>query len=190
MNQLKIGCVVMASGLSSRFGRNKLLESWEGKSLIDRALEAVPCEKLHRVVVVTRFPEIQILAERKRFDCVWNDRPEDGISRTISLGLQQLHDSDATLFMVCDQPRLTRGYVSAMLDFYRGHPENIVCMSFGGERGNPCVFPSAFFPELLALRGDTGGSAVIQQHEPLLLRFEVSNASELIDVDHPGDLLM
>ena len=40
--ELRIGCVVMAAGRASRFGTNKLLQEIGGKSLLRRALEAVP----------------------------------------------------------------------------------------------------------------------------------------------------
>ena len=187
-HSLKIGCVVMAAGLSSRFGRNKLLAEFSGANLASRTLDAVPTDKLERIIVVSSSPEIQALAETKGFEPVPNDRPEDGVSLTIRLGLQKLQDMDAALFMVCDQPMLTRASVSATVDFYKKYPDNIISMSFAGERGSPCIFPSAFFPELMALEGDVGGGVIIRKHEERLLLFEVSGASELKDVDYPSDM--
>ena len=55
-NSLKIGCVVMAAGNSLRFGENKLTYTLQGRSLILRALEAVPPQQFHNVVVVTQYP--------------------------------------------------------------------------------------------------------------------------------------
>jgi len=189
MTNLKVGCVVMAAGLSTRFGQNKLLVELDGRSLIRRALDAVPSDKLDRVIVVTCFPEIQALAEAGGLEYVWNSRPEDGISLTIRLGLKRLRDFDAVMFMTSDQAWLSRTVLSAMVDFYCGNPGNIVSMSYGGVRGNPCIFPSVFFPELLALRGDTGGSAVIRRHEELLVLFEAGSANELKDIDIPSDII-
>ena len=54
----KIGCVVMAAGGARRFGRNKLLSPLDGVTLAQRAIDAVPLEKLHSAVVVTGYPEI------------------------------------------------------------------------------------------------------------------------------------
>ena len=53
---MNIGCIVMAAGMSSRFGGNKLAQEWQGKSLIRHALEAVPTDRLSAVVVVTQYP--------------------------------------------------------------------------------------------------------------------------------------
>ena len=56
-----------------------------------------------------------------------------------------------------------------------------------GVRGNPCLFPARFYPELLELTGDRGGSAVIRRHEEDLLLLE-TDALELTDVDTPDAL--
>lgn len=185
--QLKIGCVVMAAGGSSRFGRNKLLEEFNGSSLIARALAAVPADILDRTAVVTGYPEVHAMAKAANFETVWNDRPEAGVSLTIRLGLDKMNDMDAAMFMVCDQPLLTRASVSAMVEFFIGRPDHIVGMAHSGERGNPCIFPSEFFPELRRLEGDAGGSAVIRRHTASLLLFEADNAAELMDVDRASD---
>ena len=47
------------------------------------------------------------------------------------------------------------------------------------------VFPKALYPELMALSGDTGGSAVIRAHRDLLTLTEVGDPAELVDVDTP-----
>ena len=52
----KLGCVLMAAGNARRFGENKLSAPLDGRSLILRALEAVPSEKFETVVVVTQYP--------------------------------------------------------------------------------------------------------------------------------------
>jgi len=178
----------MAAGKSLRFGRNKLLEEFDGISMAGRALEAVPADRLYRVVVVTGFQEVQEMARTRNFEVVWNDCPEDGVSLTIRLGLERLQDADAALFMVCDQPLIMRSSISAMLEYYLDHPDRIVSMAYGGQRGNPCIFPSFSVPDLSALSGDVGGSAVIREHEASLLLFEAGNASELKDVDCESDL--
>ncbi len=179
----RIGCVVMAAGNAARFGENKLAARANGKTLIECALDAVPTDRLDAVCVVTQYDEVEALARHRGFLCVRNDRPEDGLSRTVRLGTEALAgECGAILYLVADQPLLRRESVAALLDFYRADPERIVGASHGGRRGNPCVFPGRFFPELCALTGDVGGSAVIRAHEGELLLFEIGE-EELTDVD-------
>ena len=182
MGKLRIGCLVMAAGCGSRFGRNKLEAEVDGKSLLRRALEAVPAEEFHRVTVVTQYDGAAALAESFGFDVVRNDRPQDGLSRTVRLGTEAMADCDAVLYQVADQPLLERGTVRRELEFFRAHPDCIVGLSHNGVRGNPCVFPRRFFPELTALEGDVGGNVVIRAHPEALLLFEAP-AAELRDVD-------
>lgn len=179
---MRIGCIVMAAGMGTRFGGNKLAQEWNGKSLIRHALEAVPIEKLDTVVVVTQYPDVAKLAKAFRFTPVINCHPEYGQSHTIHLGMQALNDCDALLFQVADQPLLRRESVAMLIDFYLCHPDHIVGLGHGGQRGNPCIFPARFFPELLKIEGDHGGNVVIRQHENDLLLWEVP-ADELRDVD-------
>lgn len=179
---MKIGCVVMAAGMGTRFGGNKLLREWQGKSLIRRALEAVPSERLSAVVMVTQYPQIAALAEEFHFTPLMNHHPEYGQSHSIHLGLNALGTCDALLFQVADQPLLRRESVAALIDLYCQHPDSIVGLGHAGQRGNPCIFPARLFPELLQIEGDRGGNVVIRQHEKELLLWEVP-ACELVDVD-------
>ena len=177
-----LGCVVMAAGNARRFGENKLAAGVRGQSLILRALEAVPAEEFEAVAVVTQYPEVLELAERFRFSAVRNAHPDWGISHTIRLGLEALGECGAALFQVSDQPLLRRETVAAEVAFFRAHPDKLVGLGHDGVRGNPCIFPAAYFPELLALKEDHGGSSVIRRHEEELLLFETA-AAELADAD-------
>ena len=118
---------------------------------------------------------------------VHNPHPDWGISHTIRLGLEALGEVDAALFQVSDQPLLRRETVRAEVEFFRRHPESLVGLAHGGVRGNPCIFPAAYFPELLRLREDQGGSTVIRRHRESLLLFE-TEARELADADTPQAL--
>lgn len=182
-----IGCVVLASGYSRRYGANKLAVSIDGRSLIQRALEAIPAEQLAKTVVVTQYKEVAAYAKLFNFAVILNEHPEQGISQSLRLGLAALDDCQGVLFTVADQPFLRRESVSALLDLWSSQPEKIAAMSSGGRRGNPCLFPARLFPELMALEGDRGGSAVIRQHSEDLVLLEV-DALELADVDTPQAL--
>ena len=186
---LSVGCVILAAGNSVRFGKNKLLTELNGKAMIERALDAIPTDKLCDTVVVTQYDEVAKLAESYGFDCVINRHPERGISHSVMLGTTTLMDRcSGILYQVADQPWLKRESISQMLDLFRASPDSIVAMSSGGKRGNPCVFPQAYFDELRSLSGDIGGRAVIERHGDRLILFEVE-PSELIDIDTPDDLI-
>ena len=122
------------------------------------------------------------LAREMGFLSVEDSRPDLGLSHTIALGMAHMQDMDAVLFQVSDQPLLRRDSVERLVEVYRSHPDRLVALGHDGVRGNPCLFP-----ELLALEGDHGGSAVIRRHEDRLLLVEAS-PRELTDVDTPQAL--
>ena len=122
------------------------------------------------------------LAKEFHFAAICNQAPHLGLSHSIALGLTGLRDCDGAAFVVADQPLLRRDSVAALTQLWRTHPDKIAALGHNGVRGNPCLFPARFFPELLALREDHGGNTVIRRHEEDLFLLEVP-AEELHDVD-------
>ena len=183
-----VGCVLMAAGNASRFGENKLTAVIDGRTMIRRAMDAIPVDRLASVCVVTQYGAVETLAGEYGFFCVRNTHPEWGQSYSVRLGTEALKGScDAILYMVADQPYLQRESVADLVELHQTAPERIVSASHGGRRGNPCIFPGKYFPELCALSGDVGGSAVIRRHEEQLLLMEMDPV-ELRDVDTPEDM--
>lgn len=181
--ELRVGCLLMAAGNAKRFGENKLLcAADDGRTLIGHALDAIPREKFTRILVVTQYDAIVALARERGFETLLNEHAERGQSGTIRLGTRALSDCGAICFMVADQPLLRRETLAREVDFFSSHREHIVALGHNGVRGNPCLFPARFFPELLALEGDVGGSAVIKKHPDDLLLFEAPE-EEMRDVD-------
>lgn len=187
MDETRIGCVVMAAGNAVRFGGNKLTAQLDGRSLIERALDAVSGPEFYRVAVVSQYPEVESLARERGFLSLCNPRPDWGLSYTIRLGTEALRDCDGILYLVADQPLLTRRSVERVIARWREDPSRIVGAGHGERRGNPCLFPREFFPELAALERDQGGTVVIRAHPERLVLVEVPEA-ELTDVDTPERL--
>ena len=184
---LSLGCLVMAAGSGRRFGGNKLAAELDGKTLIRRALEAVPGARFSAVTVVSQYEDIEELAGQFGFAAIHNDRPDLGLSHTIRLGTEAMRTCDGILYMVADQPKLCQETVARLVEVFRQHPDKIVGAGHEGRRGNPNLFPARFFSELMAITGDHGGSSVIRAHEDALLLVE-TDAEELFDCDTPEAL--
>lgn len=179
---VSLGCLVMAAGNAARFGANKLTADFRGRPLITHALGAIPRGEFSRVLIVTQYDEVAALARGAGFEVLMNPHPERGQSESIRLGIAMLGDCDGVCCMVADQPLLRRESISRALALFRTQPDKLVALAHDGARGNPCIFPARLFPELAALSGDVGGSAVIWRHARELLLCEVGK-EELIDVD-------
>jgi molybdenum cofactor cytidylyltransferase len=159
-----IAGILLAAGRSTRFGRQKLLEPWQGEPLVRKAARCFLEAGLQPLLVVVS-PDSRLIDALTglALTTVENAHPEQGISSSIAIGLRALPEAaDAALVGVADQPYLTPEAVGALVKaFSRGR---IAVPRWGDHRGNPPVFDRRFFPELLALDGDHGGQRVIAAH--------------------------
>ena len=74
-DNLRIGCILMASGLSERYGRNKLLEKLGGREVILQTADSLAGAGFSPVTVA-RSAEVKALMDREGFGCVLHDGPK------------------------------------------------------------------------------------------------------------------
>lgn len=113
---LTVGCVIMASGLSRRFGANKLLADFCGQPMLCRAFAATAAPSISARIVVTRSEEVQALCRAQGVPVLLHSLP--GRNDTVRLGLsallEQLPELSGCMFLPGDQPLLRRETVEAM----------------------------------------------------------------------------
>jgi molybdenum cofactor cytidylyltransferase len=186
---MRLGCVLMASGHATRFGSDKLLYPLNGKPLAAHVMDALSGGLFICTAVVTRSPEIEALAKARNLTTVMNPDRTDDLAVTIRLGLGAMPPGlDGCLFAVCDQPGLRTNSLEKMGAAFAADPHAAVILCFSGRRGNPVIFPSALFEELLALTPRQTGRQVLQSHPQRLLFVEAQDESELLDIDTLEDL--
>ncbi|MGN0335306.1 MAG: nucleotidyltransferase family protein [Lachnospiraceae bacterium] len=188
-----IHMIYLAAGLSSRYGKNKLLETVENKPMYRNLLDILVIMKeeepqKYDLVVVTAYDEIKEAVSDLPLKVVLNEHQELGISHSIYLGIKacgEVGKHDHLLFCVADQPYLQEEELFGFIHMYLRSHKGIGCMSFQGEMGNPVIFQGKFIPELLELTGDTGGKAVVREHLQELYLYEADTAKSLEDIDTP-----
>ena len=181
----KVGCVIMASGLSKRFGSNKLMADFNGKPMILHALQASDSLKDHRVVV-TRHADVAALCQEQGVNVILHDLPHR--SDTIRLGLEALGDVDACLFLPADQPLLRRETVTTLVNQWEADQEKILRPFHNDTPGSPVLFPRWALPELQNLPEGKGGNWVIKNHPEKTAAMQIEDPYELMDADTPETL--
>lgn len=187
--------IVLAAGLSRRFRKNKLIESFRGKPLLQWIVEAALRSRLASVNVVLGHEHEQVrsvlaaLATDPRLTVTVNESFADGQSTSIAAGLASVPPGcDAAMFMVGDQPLIDRFVIDRLISGFVDSKAGICFPSLGGRRGNPVIFGSQFFLELRQLSGDNGGRIVIDRHPEACVPLTFSNAAPFRDIDRPDDL--
>lgn len=183
--------VVLAAGNGSRFGGNKLQERKSGKPLYQYMMDKMRGLKGFPTYIVTGAEDIADEAKLYGMKIVENKKPEEGISRSVKLGLKaclkDYPNIKGILFSVCDQPNLTFATMFKLIRCAMLRPEQIICVGSDGKAGNPVLWDKKYFPELMELSGDVGGKRVMQKHLKEIVVVE-ANAEELKDVDYRSDL--
>ena len=186
MRRKDIAVILEASGFSTRFGSNKLLNIMEdGRPMADCIFDAVRSAGFDHVILVTQYEELASLAGD--FRVVMNQNPEMGISHTMQLGIEAAGDADAYMFCVCDQPYLTSSTLRKLAESYISGNAGIVSLSWNGRMYNPKIFSSEYREELMAVSGDTGGRQIISAHRDELALVEADSEMEIRDIDYKED---
>ena len=179
----------LAAGSGRRFGSNKLLYNWKGKSLyrygLDMLADLVQRREDCTLTVVSSYLEIREMAAALGARVVDSPESDKGLSFTIKSAIQALDGfapEDFLLFAVADQPWLGAETVSRLLDAAR--PGLLAATAAWGDRvGNPTLFSAELIPQLLDLTGDRGGRAVLEACGERCQRIQVDTPRELEDVD-------
>lgn len=202
--QGRYAIVVLAAGAGVRFGGNKLHALADGIPMYEKMLQNVQAFSSFPSFLVTGDEKIAAEANQRGITVVRNDRPEEGISLSLRLGLQAALQSTAgkgrssasgeerlrgILFSVCDQPRLTISTMQRIFHTAVLHPGSIVCAGHDGRGGNPVLWDRRYFSELMGLSGDVGGRQIMDRYRENV-RIVETDERELNDVDCQEDMAL
>lgn len=193
MTRLRVSGVLLAAGLSSRFGDDppKQLVRTGGVPQVRRIATEALASSLDELIVVVghRADEVQSLVDDLDLRKIENGNYTDGQSTSVRAGLAAVSESmDAVLFLTCDQPYLDRQTIDQILDAYRQAPTKILVPTHKGQRGSPVLFSRALFAELAGLEGDRGGRQLFAEHPGEIQSVELLSGQPLADFDTPAEL--
>ncbi|HVY20957.1 MAG TPA: molybdopterin-binding/glycosyltransferase family 2 protein [Bauldia sp.] len=185
----RIAALLLAAGSSRRMGdANKMIATIGGRALVRIAAEAALGSAAQSLTVVTGYApqEVETALAGLDVDRIHNPDFAGGLSTSLRAGIASLGDDlDGAVVLLADMPAITSATVDRLVEAFR--PGSIVVPVFNGQRGNPVVWPRRFFPELMAVTGDTGGRRLIEEHRDMVIEVELG-ADVALDVDTPDAL--
>ena len=183
-----VAAVILAAGQARRMGGpNKLTARFDGVPLVRRIAERALASRAGPVIVVTghRADEVAEAVAGLEVRLVHNAAYADGLATSLRTGLGEVPEAAGALVILADMPGITTADIDLLVAAFRAREgKAIVLPTVNGKRGNPVLWPKAFFPELMTLAGDTGARHVIGAHEDAVERVELGAAAGL-DVDTP-----
>lgn len=185
----RIAGVVLAAGMSTRMGQNKLAMPLRGKPLIRHPVEAALGAGLDPVIVVTGHDPAAVESCLSDLDVrfVRNASFAEGLSTSLRAGIGAVPaDCDGAMMLLGDMPEISAALIARVAAaFDPGQSRAICAATFGGERGHPVLWGRQLFSEMEQLGGDIGARALMERHCDILCEIESGDDAPLIDIDTP-----
>jgi len=188
----RIAAIVLAAGLSSRMGANKLLADYRGAPLVVHVASAALASAARPVIVVTGHDAAKVEAALAGLDVRFARNPDyaDGLSTSLKVGVAALPaEADGALVCLGDMPDVGAGLLDKLIAAFDPAEDRAICVATrGGRRGNPVLWARHFFPEIMTVEGDTGAKHLIGEHAGEVCEVEAGDDAPLVDVDTPEAL--
>jgi len=166
----RVSCAVLAAGASRRLGHPKQLTSHRGEPLVCLAAECVRQSRASAaaVIVGAHADSVRAALVSSPVEVLRNPDWESGMATSIRIAVAwaELHESDALLLALCDQPKLSAAHLDRLItEFERS--ELPVASYYAGRNAVPALFPRSLFGSLSELSGDSGARHMLNDGRSL-----------------------
>ncbi len=171
-------------------GRQKLLLPWAGKRLIRHIVDELAMSELSELVVVSgpSHKDVSDCLADTKVQIVYNARPQEGMLRSVRLGLSQMSASSAAFMVVLgDQPSLSTDLVDGVIGFWRHHSDHIVRPRYAASHGHPVIIPRAFESLVMTQFDDVGLKGLLRKYPERVKEWGVEDPGVIVDIDTPED---
>jgi len=182
--------VVLAAGMSTRMGSNKLLLDLAGRSVLHRAVATANAAGLDPVLVVLGHESERARAELGTLPCtvVLNPEYQSGVNTSLRTGIRAVPDHcPAAVVLLADMPLVDAAMLRTLVKQYREGSAPLVVSSYDGVDAPPILYDRALFPELRVLEGEGCGKKVVKRHTAEAIRVPWP-VQALTDLDVPADV--
>jgi len=180
MKPTDAACIVLASGLSRRFGgMDKLQADLCGKPVLDHVLQTV---------LSVGYGEIFLISQAEsgpRFTSIINHNPECGQGHALRLGLGAARAAgwDSISVVLGDMPLVETSHLRRMIE--KIELSHSVVSVYGDKKMPPAMFKDKAVSTILADKSQTGANTIFHRLKPVTVPF---SAEAALDVDTPEDL--
>jgi len=181
--------LILAAGLSNRFGNDKLERALKGKPLLQHVLDEFRETDFHPKVLVIRAGVEIDRFDAEGFEVTVNRSPEQGISSSIIEGIETIgrRIRSGIIVLLGDMPYIRAQDAEDLINAFGDVEKSVASFEFEGKKGFPTLVSSDLVHEIVKLKGDAGIFQLVRMElaEHRCLKGELRH---VFDVDHPKDL--
>jgi molybdenum cofactor cytidylyltransferase len=192
-----VAIIVLAAGMSRRYGANKLLLPFGAGTVISTVLTRVTHTAAQPIVVVTGHEAERVRAELRArlpgaaLTFIHNPDYETGeMLSSVKAGLSSLlpGPAGAAMIVLGDQPLIRLDVIERLRIAFEQNCGDLIAPRFGmnGRRGHPVLIGRRWWNDVLALPVDSNVRDLLRAHPASLVHMVVSDDSILGDVDTPA----
>ncbi|WP_259065220.1 nucleotidyltransferase family protein [Mucilaginibacter sp. X4EP1] len=158
--------IILAAGESSRLGRPKQNLIFNGKTLLELAVESVRKSECKKIIVVLGANSSEIKPIAGAF-ILYNKDWREGMASSIRTAMLEINDDpsvDKVIMMLCDQPFVNAALLNSLIRKQNETAKAIIASAYNGTNGVPVLFDRSLFSELLLLQGHEGAKKILKNH--------------------------
>lgn len=183
--------IILAAGVSKRFGSPKLLYKIDGISVIEKTLTSfLSLNEIDRIFVVLghRRESMESLLKAYPVTLIYNPYYMLGMSSSIKAGLSYIEDEDEVFIHLADKPFIKPETVRGLIEASSKKYPHIVVPVFNGNPGHPVlVGPGMYLKGISNIEGDTGLKWAIEREKKNVI-YICADESVVIDIDTVDDI--
>ncbi|MDN3579923.1 nucleotidyltransferase family protein [Mucilaginibacter flavus] len=162
------GIIILAAGSSSRFGSPKQNLVYQGKTLLQRAIQTAitsACCDCVLVVLGANEGEIRPSISDQQIHITYNPHWSEGMSTSIRQGISEIQRLEplvtSVILMLCDQPFVDPFLLYQLTERRAENDHGIVACEYKNTLGVPALFGQSYFGHLKELQGQEGAKKLI-----------------------------
>lgn len=187
----RLAAVILAAGFSRRFGDDKLLADFGGRTLLAHSVETVRSVVAQAGIVdlVLVRPAGSMTAAVEGVSIVHAPEQTDGFAASLRAGIAAVAErSDAAFVFLADMPFAPPAdLLLRMIAARRSARADAARPCWNGKPGHPVLLGRALFGKVAQLRGDSGARDLLASARCVAV--ECDSDCVVFDVDAPADMI-
>jgi len=170
----------------------KMLLPFNGKTMIEMAIENVIGSEVFRILVVLGSFRDEILESIHHFPVnhCYNENYRYGMLSSVQCGFRNIPaDFEAVLVFPGDQPFIEPEVINLIIKSYRETRNGIIVPVYGKKRGHPVLIDRRYRHEIDTLEESQGLRALLKLHPEDVLEVRTNSPGILKDFDIKEDYL-